>query len=185
MPEPEEYPVVEGELESEPEAVLDPELEQEPEPEPMLESELVPEPEPEPVPVTELKPEPAPIIVRVPVPTPAPVIAPTPSPEEGEFVEDVSDLVAATQEDILGKRDANSEPDDLSDLTGLDEEDDDLSDLVEVSEADIMGDEELIPGAPASIEPELPTRKVRPMVRFRRTAKRYPPPPTSIGGIRQ
>ncbi len=50
-------------------------------------------------------------------------------------------------------------------------EEEDLSDLVEVSDEDIMG--------------KLPPRKPKPVERFRRTSKRYiPPPPTGIRGIR-
>jgi len=55
----------------------------------------------------------------------------------------------------------------------------DFSDLIEVSEADIMGDD--FPGTPPSTEtPE--TRRV-PVKRFKRTPRRYPPPPT-LGGVR-
>jgi len=106
---------------------------------------------------------------------PEPVQPPPPESEEEEnAVEDLADIGRVTKEDILGKRDGNSEPDDMQDLTSLDEED--MEDLFGV-------DEELIPGTPPSTEPELPRRKALPMQRFQRTTKRYPPP-TSLGGIR-
>jgi len=60
-------------------------------------------------------------------------------------------------------------------------EDDDVEDLVEVSAEDIMG--EPYPGTPPSTEtPETPGRV--PVKRFKRTLRRYPPPPTSLGGVR-
>lgn len=131
-------------------------------------------------------------IVRIPEPIeypvteeaePEPVLEEAPQEEENA-VEDLADIARVTKEDIMGKKDGNSEPDDMSDLVGLDEED--IGDVLEVSESDIMGDEELIPGTPPSPEPELPRRQVRPMQRFRRTSRRYLPPPSpSIGGIRE
>ena len=80
--------------------------------------------------------------------------------------------------------------DDTSDLISVDMEGDiidanpetgDLSDLVDVSEADILGDDET-GQVPLDYHPDLPRRRVLP--RYRRSAQRYTPPTTSMGGLR-
>jgi len=112
------------------------------------------------------------VVVRE--PSPAPVIEPEPEPEKDEL---------ASLFEVPQPEDNDMATDHLfevgEDLTGF--EDDDLSDLVDVSVEDIMGDNEDYPGAPPSTE--LPQRA--PVRRFKRTPRRYPPPPTSLGGLRQ
>lgn len=92
--------------------------------------------------------------------------------EEENEVEDLSDLTSVSKEDVLGKRDGNSEPEDFAEETGLSEED--MEDLFGV-------DDDLF-GVGETEEPKPKTRLVR---RLKRTSKQYPPPPTSIRGIRQ
>ncbi len=80
--------------------------------------------------------------------------------EEAEpgAVDDVSDVVSVSEEDVLGSPEDNLDADE------------DLSDLFEVSEEDIMG--------PAP-EPRKPKPRVRRIVR-----RISPTPPTTLGGIR-
>ena len=113
--------------------------------------------------------------VGYPIPQAEPIVAPEyevvpeAKPEEANSVEDLSDMTAASREDILGKLDGNSGFDDTSDITGLDEEA--MDDLFGVSREDIIG-----------AEPE--ERKPKPRL-IRRTTKRdYSPPPTILRGIR-
>ena len=115
-------------------------------------------------------PEPAEPLPSIPVPeeeVEEVAVAPEAEPE-GNFVEDVSDLTRVTREDIMGKRDGNSEPDGFSDLTELSEED--REDLFGVGEEEVMG--------------EVSPPKPQPTRRFVRTTRRYiPPPPTGVRGI--
>ena len=85
---------------------------------------------------------------------------PPPEAKEGSL-EEVSDLVEVTDEDIMGSDGDNPKQE-------LDEED--FDDLFGVSEADLMG------------EPQQP-RRLKPRPRFRRTGRQYPPP-TSLIGLR-
>ena len=106
-------------------------------------------------------------LVSVAVPTPPQEVVEVEEVEEGEVVEgetepgavdDVSDVVSVSEEDVLGRPEDNLDPDE------------DLSDLFEVSDEDIMG--------PAP-QPEKPKPRVRRIIR------RIPPtPPTTLGGIR-
>ena len=106
------------------------------------------------------------------------VVVPTPAPPpekveeeerdgvsdlfEGPKKDDVSDLVEVSEEtevsaeDVIGGEEENPE---------LTEEDEDY--LFGVLEVDVVG------------EPPKP-----PKPKFRRTIKRYPPPPTTLGGMR-
>jgi len=99
-------------------------------------------------------------------------------PEQaGETVErkpvddDVSDLFEVPTDELV----------DTDDLVTVDIEEDvmdgDLSDLVEVTDEDIMGDE--LGQTPL----ESPVSRRSLVRRFRRTSKRYIPPPTSMGGL--
>ncbi|KNC55560.1 opioid growth factor receptor [Thecamonas trahens ATCC 50062] len=90
-----EYTVEDGELEPEPEPIVEakPEPEPEPEPEPAVEAKPEPKPEPEPEPIVEAKPEPEPEpIVEAkpePKPEPEPIVEakPEPKPEPEPVVE--------------------------------------------------------------------------------------------------
>ena len=115
-------------------------------------------------------------VERIPEPVEVPEtgeyeVVPEVEPEEGEGVEDLSDLAEVTKEDVLGKRDGNSDPGDMSEIASLSDED--MVDLFEVSNEDLFGE-----------ETEEPKPKARPVQRVKRTTKRYLPPPTSVGGIR-
>jgi len=87
------------------------------------------------------------------------------APEEAEpkgTRDEVSELTEVSEEDVMGRRSDNVEQ-------GLDEEDD-MEDLFEVG--DLFDD-----------EPEEP--KLKPKLRYRRVIRRYPPPPTTISGVRE
>ncbi len=91
-----------------------------------------------------------------------------PEPEQQRQDDDMSDIADVTNEDIMG--------------VGLDNS---VDDLVEVTEEDVMGEpdeEDDLFGVP---EPD--TTESRPIPqkpRLRRTTKQFPPPPTTLGGMR-
>ena len=115
------------------------------------------------------------------------VPAPVSPPEEGEPItppglevveeaeEEVeprddgfSDILDVTEEDVMGTEGvALPEEEDNEDLFSVPEEED-TGDLFGVSEADAM---------------EYPPKPKKPQIR--RTTKPYPPPPTTLGGMRQ
>jgi len=103
-----------------------------------------------------------------------PVTEPTPEPEPEEE-DELAGLFEVPQPDDNDMR--------IDHLFAQPEGEEDFSDLVEVSREDIMGDGvgEDYPGTPPSTE--LPQR--RSVKRFKRTSRRYqPPPPPSVQGLR-
>ncbi len=99
-----------------------------------------------------------------------PVTLPVPEEVEGEPREDgFSDILDVTEEDIIGTEGvALPEEEDNEDLFSVPEED--TSDLFGVREEEAMGESE---------QPR------RPKPKFRRVVKPFPPPPTTLGGMRQ
>lgn len=83
----------------------------------------------------------------------------TPKREDVSDVFEVSEETEVSPEDVLGEDEPDPE---------LTEEDEDA--LFGVSEADVMGE------APEPPKPQKP--------KLRRTIKRFPPPPTTLGGMR-
>ena len=103
--------------------------------------------------------------------TPPEEVEPITLPEPEEEVEPrddgFSDILDVTEEDVMGTEGvALPEEEDNEDLFGVPEEED-TGDLFGVSEADAM---------------EYPSKPKKPQIR--RTTKQYPPPPTTLGGIR-
>jgi hypothetical protein len=78
--------------------------------------------------------------------------------------ESTDDLVAVSEEDVMGEE----TEEDLEDALEVPEEEDDLSDILDVSEEDVMG--------------EAPKKRYKNTKRGRR-ATRYPQSPTSLGGV--
>jgi len=97
-----------------------------------------------------------------------PVPEPEPEPEEEDELADLFEVPQPEDNDMR--------TDHLVEVP----KEEDFSDLVEVSEADIMGDD--FPGTPPSSEE--PVQRPRPVRQFKRTPRRYPPPPTTMGGVR-
>ena len=111
-------------------------------------------------------------LVAVPAPIPSPEeVEPITPPEPEEEVEPredgFSDILDVTEEDIVG----------TEGVALPDEEDNE--DLFSVPEEDMGG---LFPGV-SEEEPVEPPKPQKP--KFRRVVKPYPPPPTTLGGMRQ
>lgn len=104
-----------------------------------------------------------------------------------EEQERIPEPIPPVEEDVVLEVEPEAKPkDELADLFEVPQPDDndmttdhlveapeeeDVSDLVEVSQEDLMG--------------KLPPPKPKPVVKFRRTTKRYtPPPPTGVRGVR-
>ena len=116
-------------------------------------------------------------IVAVPAPvTPLEEVEPI-TPPEPEVVEEAeprddgfSDVLDVKEEDIIGSEGvALPEEEDNEDLFSVPEEED-MGDLFGVREEEVM---------------EYPPKPKKPKPRFRRVVKPYPPPPTTLGGMRQ
>jgi len=86
-------------------------------------------------------------------------------------------------------------PEEVEEVEEAEEEKDELSDVFEVTEEDVLGkDEDNIPqelteededdlfGVPEPDAVEEPPKPKKP--KLRRTIKRFPPPPTTLGGMR-
>ena len=108
--------------------------------------------------------------------TPPEEVEPITPPEPEEEVEPrddgFSDLLDVTEEDVMGTEGvALPEEEENEDLFSVPEEEDEeegINSLFGVSEADAM---------------EYPPKPQKP--KFRRVVKPYPPPPTTLGGMRQ
>ena len=88
-------------------------------------------------------------------------------PQPGDNDMETDDLFECTEKDIVGGRELSEEDEKA------------MADMVDVSYEDIMGEPEPEP------EPEPPPKpKYKLVRRFKRTNKQYPPPPTSLGGVR-
>jgi len=113
-------------------------------------------------------------LVAVPTPVTPPEAVEPITPPEPEVVEEAeprddgfSDVLDVTEEDIIGTEGvALPEEEDNEDLFGVPEEED-MGDLFGVKEADAM---------------EYPPKPKKPKIK--RTGKYYPPPPTTLGGMR-